>query len=537
MELFQNNCCQDIIERTKEIGGLAFPIILTALCQEIGGLSSIIFLGRLHNDGGNAMYMGAATLGNMMCNITGYSLAFGFLCSLDTFISQSYGAKCYRRMGLITQRAVIIMSIATVPVAILWTKTGVILHLVLGINHSTAHLAGEWATILAFGLWPSLIFEVLRKYLQGGQVVWPVVVATVLSTMFIICANYLSLNVYGFGFYAIAVITAMSQWIALLSLAIIILLRKAYIRKFVRSFEFVKIPTSEADDASVLVSAMVSASHEEVIESPALDLHCAEDCSLPHDDPEDNWPPISWEVFADWQPFFDLGLPGALSLFFEWGSFEMVAGIAGRLGALPLAVHGIFMSTAGLFYLTANAIALATSTIAGNHLGDGNPVEAAAAVQTGIFIDFLYGIIGGSLLLGLLRPYWGSLYTNDHDIDALVYRTLPIMFLYLVVDSSKCITLNVLRSTGRPFITVLGNIVACIFVMLPLGWLLAVRYGLGLVGLWTAMSIAWLLATVIYLAVILFSDWQKQADAARKRNDLDSYSITEPSGIIELVDK
>ena len=72
---------------------------------------------------------------------------------------------------------------------------------------------GEWATILAFGLWPSLIFEVLRKYLQGGQVVWPVVVATVLSTIFIICANYLSLNVYGFGFYAIAVITAMSQWI------------------------------------------------------------------------------------------------------------------------------------------------------------------------------------------------------------------------------------------------------------------------------------------------------------------------------------
>jgi O-antigen/teichoic acid export membrane protein len=72
---------------------------------------------------------------------------------------------------------------------------------------------GEWATILAFGLWPSLIFEVLRNYLQGGQVVWPVVVATVLSTIFIICANYLSLNVYGFGFYAIAVITAMSQWI------------------------------------------------------------------------------------------------------------------------------------------------------------------------------------------------------------------------------------------------------------------------------------------------------------------------------------
>ena len=80
-------------------------------------------------------------------------------------------------------------------------------------------------------------------------------------------------------------------------------------------------------------------------------------------------------------------------------------------------------------------------------------------MRTGIFLDFLYGIVGGSLLVGLLRPYWGALYTNDRAIDALVYDTLPIMFLYLMVDSAKCITLNVLRSTGRPFITVLGNII------------------------------------------------------------------------------
>ena len=74
--------------------------------------------------------------------LLGYSLAFGFLCSLDTFISQAYGAKCYKLMGLIAQRAVIIMSIASIPVALLWTQTGTILHVVLGIEPSTAYLAG-----------------------------------------------------------------------------------------------------------------------------------------------------------------------------------------------------------------------------------------------------------------------------------------------------------------------------------------------------------------------------------------------------------
>ena len=81
----------------------------------------------------------------------GYSLAFGFLCSLDTFISQAYGAKCYKLMGLITQRAIIIMSIASIPVTFLWTKTGVILHVLLGIDHSTAHLAGN--TCIYYILW------------------------------------------------------------------------------------------------------------------------------------------------------------------------------------------------------------------------------------------------------------------------------------------------------------------------------------------------------------------------------------------------
>lgn len=70
----------------------------------------------------------------------------------------------------------------------------------------------------------------------------------------------------------------------------------------------------------------------------------------------------------------------------------------------------------------------------------------------------LYGLCAGALLLGGLRPYWGELYSNDPAIENLVYRTLPVMFFYLAIDSPKCVTLNVLRSTGRPVVTVVGNV-------------------------------------------------------------------------------
>lgn len=68
---------------------------------------------------------------------------------------------------------------------------------------------------------------------------------------------------------------------------------------------------------------------------------------------------------------------------------------------------------------------------------------------------------------------------NSHLLEYSVYRAMPVMFLYVVVDSTKCVTLNILRSTGRPQITVWGNLVACLAIMLPLGWVLAVKMSYG----------------------------------------------------------
>ena len=54
--------------------------------------------------------------------------------------------------------------------------------------------------------------------------------------------------------------------------------------------------------------------------------------------------------------------------------------------------------------------------------------------------------------------------------------------------------------------------------MLPLGWLLAIKLGYGLVGLWVAMSISWIFATIMYLYVVLTTSWEEQADQAKERN-------------------
>lgn len=231
-----------------DLGSLSAPIITTALFQETAGVITLIFLGRLKS----AEFQAAATLGNMMCNITGYSLAYGFCTGLDSLISNAYGAKLFRLTGLYTQRAIVILSLFTIPTILLWRSTEFILHAFLGIPTEIAHLSGEWSKIIAIGLWPSLIFEILRKFLQGQQLVWPVLVASLTATICTGVSNYLLDIYFKLGFYGAAYSVALSQWISLIVLVVLILVRRCYVfslklsTKSKPSYQFV-----ELDDFSV----------------------------------------------------------------------------------------------------------------------------------------------------------------------------------------------------------------------------------------------------------------------------------------------
>jgi hypothetical protein len=54
--------------------------------------------------------------------------------------------------------------------------------------------------------------------------------------------------------------------------------------------------------------------------------------------------------------------------------------------------------------------------------------------------------------------------------------------------------------------------------MLPLGYLLAIKFEFGLPGLWFALSIAWFLATIVYTYVLLTSDWSTQIVLMKNEN-------------------
>lgn len=438
----------------------------------------------------------------MLCNISGYSIGFGMLSALDTLISQAFGAKEYRQMGLFSQRAMAILTLCCIPIILLWRNgTTFILHHALFIDSETAAMSGIWAKYISFGVWPSFMFEVLKKFLQGQNIIWPIMIATGVGLTCNVGLNHLFLAKWGMGFSApgmealifvmltllsLAMTICITQWVTLCTLVTIILIRKLCIRNgLFRScglgmrsavhhpkaavggnstkykelssrdeemsssddeldrleshleegvemvntmmnkndieltnmlMEHVKnsgmeggaalsrqdtgnlseksgvtsVESEDGEDSRFISNSSVCSSGKQsdgsisskssltVSESsksfpvnPSSDaekenneLHedpNDHDDHDDHDDPEDNWPPLSAEIFHEWLPFLALGVPGAVSLFIEWGSFELAAGLAGQLGSTALAVHSIYMQSCAMLYMPPLALAAAAS--------------------------------------------------------------------------------------------------------------------------------------------------------------------------------
>lgn len=127
---------------------LAAPNAAASLVAFLVSFSSVVFVGRL-----GAEYMGAATLATMMSNLFGFSIGYGATSALDALCSQAYGAKSYLLVGRHTQRAMVLLTMACFPVAIIWLNAGTVLSW-MGIEDRICELASHYVSVLILGMWP-----------------------------------------------------------------------------------------------------------------------------------------------------------------------------------------------------------------------------------------------------------------------------------------------------------------------------------------------------------------------------------------------
>ena len=144
----------------------SIPVMLGYMLQSSLQTLSVLVIGRSSPEN-----LAVAAFSYMFAMSTAWLIALGGSTALDTLCSSSYtGSKNPHELGIILQRAFLILGLFYVPVAVLWFFSEPVFRL-LGQEPGLSRDSAKFLRCLIPGGLGYIYFEVMKKYLQA-QGLW-----------------------------------------------------------------------------------------------------------------------------------------------------------------------------------------------------------------------------------------------------------------------------------------------------------------------------------------------------------------------------
>lgn len=182
-----------------------------------------------------------------------------------------------------------------------------------------------------------------------------------------------------------------------------------------------------------------------------------------------------------------IGLPAAGEHTSWWLAFMVVTRFCAEMGGSALATQQYVMNIVRWVVLLNVSIGLGTEIITGHLVGAGQFEEAYRGLLRSVRMG-IWCALGGAILLALGGPWILRLFTSDPAILAV---GVVLLRIGLVIEPGRVfnvVVINSLRATGDARFPVLVGLCVMWGVWVPLSWLLGLKLGWGVPGIWCAMA-------------------------------------------------
>ncbi|KAI8915743.1 mate-domain-containing protein [Gorgonomyces haynaldii] len=437
-----------------QLSKMAAPVSISYLLSFSLNVASVLSLGHV-----GTKELAASALTTMYCNVTGFSIGQGMASALDTLCSQAHtGSSDKTVLGKHLQRGIVLMLLLSIPISILWLFTEPIL-LLVGQDPEISRLSGIFSRWMIPGLFPFLVGDCLRRYLQGQEIMNASMYITLIaSPINFFLQWFLVWSPYAIGIIGAPIATSITNVLVPLMLII-------YVRFFNGS---------------------------------------------------QGWGGWEWKEALDWKQILlqtELGIPGVAMLCSEWWAFEILALAAGLFGDAVLAAQTIVLQTCSLVYCLPLGLSIATATRTGNCLGANKPNLTRHVAITGILTAVLLAVVNSSILV-IFKDKIGYIFTNDLEVVKLVGSVLPLGALFQLNDGIGAVGGGVLRGCGHQKFGAMFNLAGYYMFGIPIGVFLAFQSKMGLLGLWIGITIGLFFVSMSISIMIIRMDWREESRRA-----------------------
>ncbi len=213
----------------------------------------------------------------------------------------------------------------------------------------------------------------------------------------------------------------------------------------------------------------------------------------------------------DWVRLWQLiriGLPAATQILLEVSAFGATAFLAGRLAPAALAAHQIAINVASVTYMVPLGISSAAAVTVGHSLGRANASLARHHGFIALGITVVFELCSAAVLL-IFPGQILQLYTDDGGVLATGVTLLSLAAAFQLFDGLQTVATGALRGLGDTRTAMLVNLCGYWVLGLPLGYVLCFYRGLGVYGLWSGLTVA-----LIVISVVLCFAWQRSSRTA-----------------------
>jgi len=463
-ELIRSLSCSDSLtfrEGALIVFKLSFPLIVTAFCNSFADILVYLLAGKLGTDSLGALGLGILT-SRMFSNDILFSLASGY----DSMGSQSFGKGDHKMVGIYLYRGLLILNLIGIPTYFLLFSSEYLL-LFLGVTEKAAFLASGYAKRVILNIIFTNSYLLLNKFLIVQRIVKPQMWISIFS------AGLLPFWVYFFAFackldfYGIAYAYTLTN---LLNLILAIF--------------YIKYSNS---------------------------------CT-------DTLPPIDKNIWKDWLGFLKIAVPSGCMIMLENGSYMILNIFSGTLSAANLAANQILCNIHSFNFSIPVGIGSAACALVGNSLGNQNINQAKHFAKLSVLLN--WSIIGSYIIITLLfRNYIISFYTTNEEVKEIFLISLIFTLFSDTFDTTQGILCRILIGMTKQIYASYVNFVSYFIYMLPIGYVMIFKWGLGIKGIWLALGTSYMGTALAFGYGIVFADWKKVAQDTVDRIEKDRKNI------------
>ncbi|KAI9494266.1 mate-domain-containing protein [Zychaea mexicana] len=430
-------------------------------CKFIQQLSQLVTVSTVGHLG--SQELAGMSLAEMLVRLTTLSLALGMTSALDTLCAQSWtGAKDKTSTGLHLQRGIILYSVLTIPIFVLWAIS---LHLLsLFRNHQkdtdyVVQYAGLYLLSFVPGSFAYAGYHMCGSFLQAQGIMRVGAYGAALSLPVTAAANYV-------------------------------------------------LVTGKPFELGVSGAALADASFSVTI--LALIVTYIVFVTGPQ-----GWNGWSASSLHGWWSIIRLCIPTYFFFLFRQAAPQLCTLAASQFGTKSLAAYFILHHTDGALASFGHGLKHATLTRIGNLMGKGSLADTRRAIIVGGVLAVSIGSAAGVFVLAF-RSSYSYIYTNDEDVARIVRSALPLIALKQLIGLFGSFMLGICEGLGHQRVGAVVSFVSSFIIGVPLCYVFAFTWHLSIYGLWIGLTISEAILTLTLSLHLWMLDWSEEVRGIKK---------------------